>query len=241
MDGLRVTSIADLKREKNRLCLSINGRSVTLFLGKDRVICMDSLCYHQGGDLSEGEIKAIPDIENLPAITCPRHGHQLLLDSGRRVLYDEDGHAYPSEVVQRTHKVHVDMKSGDVFVKVEQDGSIASDRYASTVSMPQPGPQLGSAHQGGCTLGPAARVRQAMAKKALNKKVAVTSVQQTIPSMLAALPAHAMKSPQDTPAHPSMKPEKHQQTIPEMFRKVGHHSLESHTHDEMDIDEVGAQ
>jgi len=228
---LRVTSIDDLKREKNRLCLNISGRSVTLFLGKDRVICMDSLCYHQGGALNEGQINLIPDIENLPAIACPRHGHQVLLDSGRRVLRTEDGRAYPSEeVVQRTHKVHVDMKTGAVYVKIAQEGSIASDQYALAAAMPQ----LGSTQQGNCSFGPAARVRQAMAKKALNEKVPVT-VQQTIPMMLASLPAHS-QGPQDLPpAHTRTKPERpHQLTIPEMFKKAEGHAIKEG--EQMDID-----
>lgn len=52
----------------------IHGRPVTLLKKNGLIYCVDSLCYHQGGPLAEGDIE---EFCGIPTIRCPWHAHRV--------------------------------------------------------------------------------------------------------------------------------------------------------------------
>lgn len=51
------------------------GRSVTLLWHGGKMYCVDSLCSHMGGPLSEGDIEDMPD--GTACIKCPWHSFKV--------------------------------------------------------------------------------------------------------------------------------------------------------------------
>ena len=60
------------------MCQEIHGRKVTLARVSGRLFCFDSVCYHMGGPLSEGDIE---DFGGKACVTCPWHGHKVCAGS----------------------------------------------------------------------------------------------------------------------------------------------------------------
>lgn len=52
----------------------VHGRPVTVLKCNGVVYCVDSMCYHQGGPLGQGDIE---EICGIPTIRCPWHAHRV--------------------------------------------------------------------------------------------------------------------------------------------------------------------
>ena len=55
---------------------NINGNKILLAKYKGRYYAINSLCPHQGGDLSEGVLEG-------KNVICPRHGHKIDITTGK--------------------------------------------------------------------------------------------------------------------------------------------------------------
>ncbi|ELR21764.1 rieske [2fe2s] domain containing protein, partial [Acanthamoeba castellanii str. Neff] len=104
---------------RKRVC--VEGRDVLVLnvgSGKDDYCALDSVCYHFGGPLSEGDIE---DIQGRQCIVCPWHKYYIDVHTGEGIL--KKGLDGP------THEVKVEGRH--VFVKLDQGrDELASDHYA---------------------------------------------------------------------------------------------------------------
>lgn len=114
----------------------IAGRRITILLHAGAVHAFDSLCYHMGGPLGEGDIEDAPDGQC--AVRCPSHGHRISLTTGARLEIDLEGHVCPSAPVQRVHQAVVDA-DGDVRLVLRAGPGYApraSDKYSECGVVP---------------------------------------------------------------------------------------------------------
>ena len=81
--------------------LTVAGRVVALFHVGDAFHALDGVCPHAGGPLGEGHLK-----DNV--VTCPWHGWQFDVTTGRHCL---------NERIQHT-KFAVKVEGNDVFVEL---------------------------------------------------------------------------------------------------------------------------
>ncbi|KAJ9458528.1 hypothetical protein DIPPA_13488 [Diplonema papillatum] len=137
-DGfLKVCTMEDLRVSRlGRLNISLNGRIVTVVVYKEKLYCMDTICYHAGGNLYKGDIE---EVNGVPCLTCPIHHYRLSLKDGKQasftyeVVDDKVGpcflHFPPKEGTrQRVHPIkRVD---DDVYVKLDDANKVLSDRLA---------------------------------------------------------------------------------------------------------------
>jgi len=110
--------------------VAIHGRDVTIFLFKSAsknsydISAIDSVCYHLGGPLIEGDIE---DVGGHSCIVCPWHRYKIDLNNGDGLITSPDGISSKG-ARQRTHHVKVD--NGNILVKLMEGGELASDHYA---------------------------------------------------------------------------------------------------------------
>ena len=110
--------------------------------------CMDANCFHQGEDLSQGDLI---DIESLgggaadthTVVRCPRHGRCVSVKTGEWVEAPPqgDGHAHDwcgHGHVQRMHEVRID-QTGRLEIRVTADGHRPSDTYNKPAESAAPG------------------------------------------------------------------------------------------------------
>lgn len=84
--------------------LDVEDRLVILFRVGDDYFCIDDVCTHDGGTLSDGGHEGFE-------IECPRHGARFDIRSGRALCM-------PATQDTRTHEVQVD---GDrILVKISE-------------------------------------------------------------------------------------------------------------------------
>ena len=105
-----------------------SGRRLLLLRDRDGSLsCLDAFCFHQGADLSTGEVM---DIESLGAVVrCPRHGRCVVAKTG--VWVEDSGSGWCSHgAVQRVYPVRLDA-AGNVQVRLDAaEGSrLPSDLY----------------------------------------------------------------------------------------------------------------
>lgn len=70
-----VCPVSELEEGEIKL-VEVDQQLVILFLHEGQYYCIDDVCTHDGGTLSDGEVIGC-------AIACPRHGAQFDLCSGR--------------------------------------------------------------------------------------------------------------------------------------------------------------
>ncbi|HMO15973.1 MAG TPA: non-heme iron oxygenase ferredoxin subunit [Pirellulaceae bacterium] len=86
--------------------LAIDDRMVILFRSlNDEFYCIDDVCTHDGGTLSDGEI-----VGN--EVVCPRHGARFALDSGRAMCM-------PATQDTLAHEVKLD--GDDILVRIHEE------------------------------------------------------------------------------------------------------------------------
>eukprot|EP00164_Ancoracysta_twista_P003399 GFYU01004538.1.p1 GENE.GFYU01004538.1~~GFYU01004538.1.p1 ORF type:complete len:217 (+),score=24.52 GFYU01004538.1:55-705(+) len=150
-------------------CLNVDGRMVTLFrVSETHYTCVDSLCYHMGGALNEGDIE---DIAGRVTVRCPSHGRRVDIRTGEAIESDLEGNWFSQGVKQRTHACFVDFQSGAIYVNLTEPtpgAEVESDRFTSTTSrLQQTRPGAARLQIGGTQLqigGAAARIRKRFAE-----------------------------------------------------------------------------
>ncbi len=72
----KVASLSELKEAKRKLISLDSGQEALLFYSNDTVYAVESLCPHEGGPLSEGELKG-------EEIICPWHEWRFDITNGK--------------------------------------------------------------------------------------------------------------------------------------------------------------
>ena len=104
----------------DRLHAKCGGRYVSVVrLNGGGLACVDSICYHAGGNLGVG------DLEDGDVLICPQHRFRVCLRTGDAV---EGGDAH-ARARQRLHVAYE--KEGSLRVRLGAGGDAASDRFAS--------------------------------------------------------------------------------------------------------------
>jgi nitrite reductase/ring-hydroxylating ferredoxin subunit len=103
----------------DRLHAKCGGRYVSVVrLDGGGLACVDSICYHAGGNLGLGDLE--DDV-----LVCPQHRFRVCLRTGDAV---EGGEAH-ARARQRLHVAYE--KEGSLRVRLGTNGDAASDRFAS--------------------------------------------------------------------------------------------------------------
>ena len=89
---VRVASVADVEPGTGKV-VEAGGRAVALFNVDGTFYAIDNTCLHRGGPVGEGDLDGV-------VVTCPWHGFQYDVTTGRNVFDPEVGLAtYPVRVV----------------------------------------------------------------------------------------------------------------------------------------------
>ncbi len=99
-DWVRVAAVNELPQRTGKEVVAGN-RVLALFLVGETVYAIDGICLHAGGPLAEGKLEG-------PIITCPWHGWQYDVTTGRHCL----------NANLCTTSFPVEICDGDVFVQV---------------------------------------------------------------------------------------------------------------------------
>ena len=97
---VRVAAVADVPPGAGAV-VQANGRLVALFNVDGTFYALDNTCLHRGGPVGEGELEGA-------IVTCPWHGFQYDVTTGRNV--------FDPEVGLETFDVRV--SDGDVLIRV---------------------------------------------------------------------------------------------------------------------------
>lgn len=134
-------AILDNGSIKGRFNTSINGRFITIIRHPEKdgkLYCLDSVCHHAGGPLVLGDIE---EVDGKACLVCPWHFYHVSIVTGekyyQRASPGEDGRLHAAEWTsvgprQRTHDVE-SRDDGKIWVKLNLQGSYASDEYATKV------------------------------------------------------------------------------------------------------------
>jgi 3-phenylpropionate/trans-cinnamate dioxygenase ferredoxin subunit len=80
----------------------VDDRLVVIFHVNGEVSCLDDICTHDGGPLSDGDIEG-------GAITCPRHGAKFDIKCGKALTM-------PATEDTKAHEAKVE--NGKIFVRL---------------------------------------------------------------------------------------------------------------------------
>src|SRR5438477_9245675 len=117
---VRVARTTDLS-DPGQTLLEVEDRIVVLFRVGGEFFCIDDVCTHDGGPLSEGHLDD-------HTIACPRHGAKFDIRTGKALTM-------PATVDTAAHEVKVE--GDDIFVRLCELGelrekSTTDSRAAST-------------------------------------------------------------------------------------------------------------
>ena len=93
----------DIEDGQMQLC-EVDDRLVILVRNGDDFYCIDDVCTHDGGTLSDGELKGCE-------LACPRHGAKFDVRNGAALTM-------PATENTGAHEVKVD--GDDVYVKITE-------------------------------------------------------------------------------------------------------------------------
>ncbi len=85
--------------------LELDDQIVILFRQNDQFYCLDDVCTHDGGTLSDGNFCEF-------AVACPRHGAKFDI---------RDGAALTMPATEKTNSHEVKIDGEDVFVKIVEE------------------------------------------------------------------------------------------------------------------------
>lgn len=85
--------------------VEVDDRLLIVFNVKGDFYCIDDVCTHDGGPLSEGEIEGCQ-------IACPRHGAKFDIRNGAALTM-------PATQPTGSHQVKLD--SGNIYVKINEE------------------------------------------------------------------------------------------------------------------------
>jgi len=111
---IRVAKVADLS-DPGQTLLEVEDRIVVLFRVGGEFFCIDDVCTHDGGPLSEGRL-------DNHTIVCPRHGAKFDIRTGKALTM-------PATVDTAAHEVKVE--GDDVLVRLCGPGELAHKRPVS--------------------------------------------------------------------------------------------------------------
>jgi len=122
--------------DPGRLLVEVDDRIVALFRVGGEVFCLDDVCTHDGGPLSDGRLDD-------HTIACPRHGAKFDLRTGKALTM-------PATVDTAAHEVQI--QGDEILVRLRQPGELARQAADSPGSMaaaasPEP-PQASGAAAG---------------------------------------------------------------------------------------------
>ena len=113
----KTSEIAD----PGRLLLEVEDRIVVLLKVGGEYFCLDDVCTHDGGPLSDGRLDD-------HTIACPRHGAKFDIRTGQALTM-------PATVDTAAHEVKVE--GGQILVRLCEPGELAGRRAsASEVTLP---------------------------------------------------------------------------------------------------------
>lgn len=114
-DFVRAAKLSELDAT-DRLLVEVDDRIVALFKVDGEVFCIDDVCTHDGGPLSDGKL------EN-HTIACPRHGAKFDIRTGKALTM-------PATVDTAAHDVKIE---GDtIFVRICERGKAAQHTNPTT-------------------------------------------------------------------------------------------------------------
>jgi metal-sulfur cluster biosynthetic enzyme/nitrite reductase/ring-hydroxylating ferredoxin subunit len=118
---VRVAKLSDLP-EGGRLLVELDDRIVVLLRVGDELFCLDDVCTHDGGPLSEGQVSD-------HTIACPRHGAKFDLRTGKALTM-------PATVDTAAHEVQV--RGDEIYVRLCEVGELA---HRAPARVPAAAPQ----------------------------------------------------------------------------------------------------
>lgn len=116
---VRVASVGELD-DPGMLLVEVNGNFVILFLVGGAYSCIDDICTHDGGTLSDGELETCDPVNETvsgnqsssPCIACPRHGAKFDIVTGK---------ALTMPATQDTLAHEVKVEGNDIFVRLNPE------------------------------------------------------------------------------------------------------------------------
>jgi metal-sulfur cluster biosynthetic enzyme/nitrite reductase/ring-hydroxylating ferredoxin subunit len=114
-DFVRVAKTSELS-DPGQTLLEVEDRIVVLFRVGGEFFCIDDVCTHDGGPLSEGRLDD-------HAIACPRHGAKFDIRTGKALTM-------PATVDTAAHEVKV--AGDDVLVRLCEPGELAKKQASGT-------------------------------------------------------------------------------------------------------------
>ena len=91
-------------KEGEKLLVEVDQRLVILFQNGNDYYCLDDICTHDGGTLSDGEHDGFE-------ISCPRHGAKFDIRCGK---------ALTMPATQSTSSHEVKVEGDKIFVKIKE-------------------------------------------------------------------------------------------------------------------------
>jgi metal-sulfur cluster biosynthetic enzyme/nitrite reductase/ring-hydroxylating ferredoxin subunit len=116
---IKVAAVSDLP-DPGRQLVEVEDRIVALFHVGGQFYCIDDVCTHDGGPLSEGKLED-------HAIACPRHGAKFDIRTGKALTM-------PATEDTVAHQVKVE--NGQVFVRINDGEPSTQGTLAVTASTP---------------------------------------------------------------------------------------------------------
>src|SRR3954465_14141374 len=124
-DFIRVAKTTDLS-DPGQTLLEVEDRIVVLFKVSGEFFCIDDVCTHDGGPLSEGRL-------DNHAIACPRHGAKFDIRTGKALTM-------PATVDTAAHEVKVE---GDtILVRLCEPGELAKRAQSPPANTDTTGPAI---------------------------------------------------------------------------------------------------
>ena len=102
MSGFEFAANVDEIADGEKLLVEVADELLILFRIGNEYFCLDDVCTHDGGTLSDGEHCGLE-------ISCPRHGARFDIRSGQAL-------SMPATQATRTHEVKVE--SEKIYVKL---------------------------------------------------------------------------------------------------------------------------
>jgi nitrite reductase/ring-hydroxylating ferredoxin subunit len=114
----------------SRIHICLNGRYVTVFKHKGLLSCIDAICHHAGGPLTDGVLQ---DIEELgtTVVLCPWHRYMVSIADGKKIFMGIDCDAQGKTLAQRWKTGKIVQRPHDVWE--DADGTYV--RLASATTM----------------------------------------------------------------------------------------------------------
>lgn len=144
-----VAKTSDLS-DPGQILVELEDRIVVLFKVDGEYFCIDDVCTHDGGPLSEGKLEG-------HAIACPRHGAKFDICTGKALTM-------PATVDTAAHQVKVE--GDDILIRLCEPGEMAKTRASVAPPKAQAAPVETAPAIAGPGQAPAAELRSPTATQA---------------------------------------------------------------------------